>query len=214
MTKKIGIAVLVLVVIIVGIAGYLWQRTTPQMQEPQTAATAEPAIVGALVETNDARTSITIASQTGDKKTFSVSKNTQFISLVPAGQSGVSLAQVQIGQNLSVVADANNPLVATRIELLPPATTTASSAQAVTLTGAFVSATKNSITIAENNPPLPPIQISVSLTGSTQVLSEVVANDTGKQLSALNPGTKITITTTGTAPPYTAAMVEILLPQQ
>lgn len=195
MNGKIVLSVLgALLVVGVGIFAY------KNLPAPQEQSVVEgPSIVGGLVQigsTTVAKT-ITVKAQNGEEKTFELPRTIPVTSQVQDGEVGRTYTELNIGDVLSVFANAKKPGVAKMIEIIPIASSTPANTTAVSISGTVVSRTPSSITIKPltDGPLMATTNTSVTftITTATQFLTKVLGGQTGKSQSAVVPGAAVAV---------------------
>lgn len=174
----VGLLVVLLALVGVGVLGYYYARTVTRPTSTVGIPKA-PAVFGTLqTSTED---SVVILLQEGEQKTFALSSTTQVISQVKAGETGKSLAEFPAGTPVLVQPSDSSTKIATRITISATAgvTNTNPAGPPVTLVGAVVATTTNSLTIKTDQDP----GLVLQLADDTVVLSNVEAGHRGMGLS-------------------------------
>ena len=177
-TLPVGLLAALVALVGIGVFGYYYARTVTRPTSAVEIPKA-PAVFGTLQASTE--NSVTILLQEGDQKTFALSSTTQVISQVKAGETGKSLNEFAAGTMVLVQPSDSNTKTATRITISATAVVTNTNPMGppVTLVGAVVATTTDSLTIKTDQDP----SLVLRLAGDTVVLSNVEAGHKGMGLS-------------------------------
>ena len=187
MNKKIALILAAVAAACVLVAGayLLYRAYAPGGQ----GVVVRPAVMGALKAS--ASTSVTILLNDGSEKTFALTKYTQIITRVFAGEVGKTLDQVESGATLVVQPDAADASSAASVSIMPALSTPASSPEGppVSLVGRVVNVTPATLTLETQSQGI----VNVAVSENSQVYSNVLAGQTGKTYADIAPGMQVVV---------------------
>lgn len=186
---------LALALVVAALGVYLFLNPRAPAGQDGSGLPANPSVMGTLQAST--QESVTIAQDGGKKKTFSISTTTQVVTQVRSGEVGRTLQEIATGTLVLVQPHAPRSTAADRISVMPEPSVfdTDPLGPPVILSGTVVATTTTGITIATAADP----NLSLSISASTAVLSNVLAGQRGKVLEDIAAGSFVTVSGLTTA---------------